>query len=63
MKELIIKGVLTMNKEQITNELKELKQERMKDLIKINAKHDMLVEFIANINYLIDAAEKESDNA
>ena len=51
-----------MNKEQLIKELKELKQERMEDLMKLNAKHDMLVEFIANLNYIIELAEKESDD-
>lgn len=50
-----------MNKEDIIKELKELKQERMEDLIKINAKHDMLVEFIAHLNYLISEAEKNEN--
>lgn len=50
-----------MDKEQIIKKLKELKQDRMEDLMKINAKHDMLVNFITDLNYLIDEAEKESD--
>ena len=50
-----------MDKEELINELKDLRRERIDDLIKINAKHDMLVEFIANLNYIIDEAEKESD--
>lgn len=49
-----------MNKEEIIKELKELKQERLEDLMKINAKHDALVEFIANLSFIIDEAEKES---
>ena len=48
-----------MTKEELIKEMKELKQERMEDLMKINAKHDTLVEFIANISHLIDEAEKE----
>lgn len=51
-----------MTKEELINELKELRQERMEDLMKLNAKHDMLVEFIANLNYIIEEAEKESDD-
>lgn len=52
-----------MNKEQLINELKELKQERMEYPMKLNAKHDMLVEFIANLNYIIEEVEKASGNA
>lgn len=51
-----------MDKEQLINELKELKREHMENLMKLNAKHDMLVEFIANLNYIIEEAEKESDD-
>lgn len=47
-----------ITKEQLIAELKELKQERMEDLMKLNAKHDALVEFISNLNYLIDEAER-----
>lgn len=47
-----------MTKEQLIAELKELKQERMEDLMKLNAKHDALVEFIANLSYLIEEAER-----
>lgn len=52
-----------MDKEQLIKELKELKQERLEDLMIINGKHDVLTEIIANLNYLIEEAEKESDNA
>lgn len=48
-----------MTKEELIKEMKELKQERLEDLMKLNAKHDTLVEFIANLSYLIDEAEKE----
>lgn len=52
-----------MNKEELIKELIELKDERMSDLMKLNAKHDMLVEFIANLNYLIaEASRKDDDN-
>lgn len=47
-----------LTKEKLIAELKELKQERMEDLMKLNAKHDALVEFIANLNCLIDEAER-----
>lgn len=46
-----------LTKEQLIKELKELKQERLEDLQKLNAKHDALVEFIANLSYLISEAE------
>lgn len=47
--------------EQLITELKELKQERLEDLMKLNARHDELVEFIANLSYLIDEAEGKND--
>ena len=50
-----------ITKEQLIAELKELKQERLEDLMKLNAKHDALVEFIANLSYLIDEAEGNND--
>ena len=50
-----------LTKEQLIAELKELKQERLEDLMKINTKHDALVEFIANLSYLIDEAEGKND--
>ena len=46
-----------LTKEQLIKELKELKQERLEDLQKLNAKHDALVEFIAELSYLINEAE------
>jgi hypothetical protein len=64
---LIISGMMNirrtkmLNKEQLVAELKELKQERLEDLMKLNAKHDALVEFIANLSYLIDEAEGNND--
>lgn len=42
-------------------ELKELKQERIEDLQKLNAKRDILVEFIAELNHLINEAEGNSE--
>ena len=55
-------GVIKMlNKEQLISEMKELKQEILEDLMKLNAKHDALVEFIANLSYLIDEAEGKND--
>ena len=48
-------------KEQLISELKELKQERLEDLMKLNAKHDALIEFISNLSYLIDEAEGVND--
>ena len=50
-----------LTKEQLIAELKELKQERLEDLMKLNAKHDALVEFIANLSYIIVEAEGEKD--
>lgn len=50
-----------LTKEQLITELKELKQERLEDLMKLNAKHDALVEFITNLSYLIDEAEGKND--
>lgn len=50
-----------MTKEQLIAELKELKQERLEDLMKLNAKHDELIEFIANLSHLIDEAEGNND--
>lgn len=46
-----------LTREQLIAEMKELKQERIEDLQKLNAKHDALVEFIAELNYLIQKAE------
>lgn len=51
-----------MTKEELIRELEELKAERLADLAKINTKHDMLTEHIAELNYIIDKA-KENDNA
>lgn len=50
-----------LTKEQLIKELKELKQERLEDLQKLNAKHDTLVEFIAELSYLINEAEGGED--
>ena len=50
-----------LTKEQLIKELKELKQERLEDLQKLNAKHDTLVEFIAELSYLINEAEGSED--
>lgn len=50
-----------LTKEQLIVELKELKQERLEELMKLNAKHDALVEFIANLSYLINEAEGENN--
>ena len=52
---------LTLLLEELLSTLKELKQERLEDLMKLNAKHDALVEFIANLSYLIDEAEGKND--
>ena len=46
-----------MTKESLIKELKELKQERLEDLQKLNAKRDALVEFIAELNHIINEAE------
>ena len=51
-----------LTKEQLIKELKELKQERLEDLQKLNAKHDALVEFIAELNYLINEAESNEQH-
>jgi hypothetical protein len=56
-----IRGINMLTKEQLIKEMKELKQERLEDLMKLNAKHDALVEFIANLSYLINEAEGEND--
>ena len=53
--------LITEMKEQLITEMKELKQERLEDLMKLNAKHDVLVEFIANLSYLNDEAEGKND--
>ena len=50
-----------LTKEQLIKELKELKHERLEDLQKLNAKHDALVEFIANLSYLINEAEGDNN--
>lgn len=50
-----------LTKEKLIEELKELKQERLEDLQKLNAKHDALVEFIAELNLLINEAEGKSE--
>lgn len=50
-----------MTKEDLIKELEEMKAERMSDLTKINVKHDMLVEHIAELNYIIQKAS--DDNA
>lgn len=42
-----------MTKEEIIKELEEMKAERLSDLAKINVKHDMLTEQIAELNYII----------
>lgn len=49
-----------MTKEEIIEELEEMKAERMNDLTKINVKHDMLVEHIAELNYIIQKARDEN---
>lgn len=52
-----------MNKEELIKELIELKNERMDDLKKINAQHDILAEIVANLNYLItEATRGDSDD-
>lgn len=50
-----------LTKEQLIAELKELKQVKLEDLKKLNAKHDALVKFIANLSYMIDEAEGKND--
>ena len=49
-----------LTKEQLIAEMKELKQERLEDLQKLNAKHDALVEFIAELTYIINEAENDN---
>lgn len=51
-----------MTKEEIIKELEKLKTERLSDLRSINVKHTMLLEQIAELNYIIEKA-KENDNA
>ena len=49
-----------MTREEIIKELEEMKAERMSDLSKINVKHDMLVEHIAELNYIIEKAREDN---
>lgn len=49
-----------MTKEEIIKELEEMKEERLNDLKKINVKHDMLVEYIAELNYIIQKAREDN---
>ena len=49
-----------MTKEEIIKELEEMKAERMNDLMNINTKHDMLVEHIAELNYIIQNAREDN---
>lgn len=49
-----------MTKEEIIKELEEMRAERMNDLMKINTKHDMLVEHIAELNYIIQKAREDN---
>ena len=51
-----------MTREQIINDLKELKRERTEDLMKLNARHDALIAIIADLNFLIEEAEKDESN-
>ena len=48
-----------MTNEQIIKELEDLKRERLEDLMKLNAKLDVLVDIIANLNWLIEEAKKD----
>lgn len=58
---MLTKEQLIAELKELKQELKELKQERLEDLMKLNAKHDALVEFIANLSYLIDEVEGKND--
>lgn len=51
-----------MDKEQLIEELKILKKQRMEQLARLNITHDNLMQYIAELNHLIEEAEKESDN-
>lgn len=51
-----------MTKEELINELKELRNERIEDLMKLSVKHDSLSNYIAELNHLIYDAEKESND-
>lgn len=50
-----------LTKEQLIAKMKDLKRKRLEDLMNLNAKHDALVEYIANLSYLIDEAEGKND--
>ena len=50
-----------MTKEELIEELKKIKEDRCDQLAKLNITHDNLLFYIAELNNLIEEAEKESD--
>ena len=50
-----------MTKEELISELKSIKKQRMEQLSRLNITHDNLMQYIAELNHLIEEAEKESD--
>lgn len=51
-----------MNKEKIIEELEKTRRKLVDELTVLNAKHDAIIQYIAELNMLIDKA-KENDNA
>ena len=51
-----------MTKEEIIEELKRLREKKLDELTVLNAKHDVILQYIAELNVLIETA-KENDNA
>lgn len=51
-----------MTKENIIQEIERTRKKLLDELIVINAKHDAILQYIAELNVLIETA-KENDNA
>ena len=51
-----------MTKEELIDELKKLKKERLEQVMRLNIHHDALMAYIVELNHLIEEAEKELDN-
>ena len=49
-----------MTKEEIIKELEQLKNDKLNELANINAKHLVLTNFIAELNYVIQKARKDN---
>lgn len=49
-----------MDKEQLINELKKLKEQKISQLALLNATHDEIMKCVVELNHLIEEAEKES---